>query len=217
MTDGQFFYRRNQMNKNTNTVIGILTAVIFLVIYNVSSFAYQCSEVRSDTIRLHVIASSDSEADQALKLKVRDAVLEQSSDLFDGSVTTENATERIIPQINNIKKIADKVLKDNNANYKAEVTLLTEYFDTRIYENGITMPAGKYLALKIILGNGEGKNWWCVMFPALCLPAAETEKDTAIETVYTNGEKSVIMNTNKYEIRFRIIEYIEKIKNMVDN
>lgn len=143
---------------------------------------------------------------------VRDKLLTEASELFNGTITTENAVEILVPEIRQIKKITDSILIENNVTYTSRVTLETEYFDTREYENGITMPAGKYLALKIILGNGEGKNWWCIMFPALCLPVAENYT----ECVYSESEKKIITSDEKYEIRFRVIEYIEILKNKVD-
>ena len=170
------------------------------------------TNIRNDTIRLHIIASSDNEKDQQIKMIVRDKLLTEASELFNGTITTENAVEILVPEIRQIKKLTDSILIENNVTYTSRVTLETEYFDTREYENGITMPAGKYLALKIILGNGGGKNWWCIMFPALCLPVAEKHA----ECVYSESEKKIITSDEKYEIRFRVIEYIEILKNKVD-
>ncbi len=205
------------MNKKINLTIGIITSLLFLFIYNVSAFSYQCENVRKDTIRLHIIASSDTKKDQEIKLKVRDKILAESPGIFDGSITTENAKQLLTPQLDKIKHSTDTILNELQAEYDSQVSLETEYFDTRIYENGITMPAGKYLALKITLGEGKGKNWWCIMFPSLCLPAAEQNNTNVAETVYSDSEKKIIMTTDKYEIRFKIIEYIEKIKTKVDN
>ena len=95
--------------------------------------------------------------------------------------------------------------------------LVTEYFDTRTYNDSVTLPAGKYLALKIVLGDGGGKNWWCVMFPSLCLPAAEKTDIQAIKNVYSEKEENIVTGSEKYEYRFKIIEFIEKMRNKVDN
>ena len=161
------------MNKNSHLTIGIISGLIFLIIYNISAFAYQCNEIRSDTIRLHVIADSDSQIDQDVKLKVRDAVLNAGKSIFDGTVTKENAQEKITNELEIIENTANETLRKYNMNYTAKAELVTEYFDTRIYDDKVILPAGKYLALKIVLGEGNGQNWWCVMFPTLCLPAAE--------------------------------------------
>lgn len=204
------------MNKNTNLLTGIATAIIFLIIYNISSFAFQCNEIRANTIRLHVIANSDSPEDQDIKLKVRDALLDAGSNIFDGSVTPDNAQKKITDEINHLENTANSVLKKYNKNYHATVTLTTEYFDTRIYDDDITLPAGKYLALKVVLGEGDGKNWWCVLFPTLCLPATEKTDHNALKNTYSDTGKYIVENSDKYEIRFKIIEIIEKLKNKVD-
>ena len=204
------------MNKNSHLTIGIISGLIFLIIYNVSAFAYQCSEIRSDTIRLHVIADSDSQIDQDVKLKVRDAVLEAGKNIFDGTVTKENAHEKIKNELELIEQTANETLSKYNIKYTAKAELVTEYFDTRVYNDKVVLPAGKYLALKIVLGEGNGKNWWCVMFPTLCLPAAEKTDSEAIKSVYSDNAENIVTNPKKYEYRFRIVELIEKVKNYVD-
>lgn len=216
MTD-DFIFQEKNMDKKTNLSIGIITALIFTLLFNISSFAYQCENVRNNTIRLHIIAASDSIKDQTIKLKVRDELLRKSESVFEGCITTENAKEKLNPKLSEIKNIADKILKENNVLYDSEVSLETEYFDSRIYENGITMPAGKYLALKISLGPSKGENWWCIMFPSLCLPAATENYHNQIQSVYSDKEQKIVMTTDKYKISFKIIEYIESLKNEVDN
>ena len=204
------------MNKHTNLTIGIIAGVIFLIIYNISAFAFQCNEIRTNTIRLHVIANSDSAADQNIKLKVRDAILAAGSNIFDGTVTPANAQEIITNEKKHLENTANNVLRECNQNYIATVSLTTEYFDTRIYDNNLTLPAGKYLALKVVLGEGNGKNWWCVMFPSLCLPATEKTNNNLLKNTYSDAERYIIENSDKYEIRFKIIEIIETLKNKVD-
>lgn len=201
------------MKKQRNLTIAIAISVAFLLLYNIASFAHQCEEVREDVIRLHILANSDSEEDQELKLKVRDAILEEGQELFDGSVTTDNAKEKLEPQLENLRAIAEKVIAENGSDYGATVTLTTEYFDTRSYQDEITLPAGKYLALKIILGEGKGHNWWCVMFPSLCLPAAEKTDSETLENVFSENEIKTVSRSEKFEVRFKIVETIEKWKN----
>ena len=204
------------MNKNSHLTIGIISGLIFLIIYNISAFAYQCNEIRSDTIRLHVIADSDTQIDQDVKLKVRDAVLNAGKSIFDGTVTKENAQEKITNELEIIENTANETLRKYNMNYTAKAELVTEYFDTRIYDNKVVLPAGKYLALKIVLGEGNGQNWWCVMFPTLCLPVAEKTDSEAIKSVYSDNAENIVTNPKKYEYRFKIVELIEKMKNYVD-
>ena len=204
------------MNKKINLLAGIAVAAVFLLVFNISAFSYRCSEIRSNVIRLHIIANSDTEADQDIKLKVRDAILQESASIFDGSVNIENASDKIIPELEHIENIANKIIEINKRNYKAEASLVYEYFDTRTYNDSVTLPAGKYLALKVELGESEGKNWWCVMFPSLCLPAAEKSGYENINQVFENDELNIIQDKSKYEVRFKIIELLESLKSKGD-
>ncbi len=198
--------------KNRNLTIAVIISLAFLLFYNISSFAYSCQTIRDDVIRLHIIANSDSQEDQSLKLKVRDAILAQCPEIFNGTITPEKAKELIIPQLENLTEIAEKTISENGYKYNVKATIETEYFSTRVYDNSVTLPAGKYLALKIIIGEGNGKNWWCVMFPSLCLPATEATDNEIIESVFTDKEQSVVLQSDKYEIRFKLIEYTEQFK-----
>lgn len=196
------FYRRIELS----LIIAIITSVLFSII----SFAHTAEKIRGEVLRLHVIANSDSCVDQNLKLAVRDAILEEGSDIFDGSVTVENAVNKISPQINKLTSVAEKVVKIHGFNYAVNVRLDEEYFNTRTYET-VTLPAGKYLSLVVTIGSGEGKNWWCVMFPPMCLSAAD-ESDV-ISNVLNKEEVRLVNSKPKYEPRFKIIEIIEEIKN----
>lgn len=166
-----------------------------------------CGQVRDDVLRLHVIAASDSEADQTVKLQVRDAILQEGAALFDGSVTAGEAQARLTPFLGRLEETADRVLRENGFDYTATAQVVNEYFDVRSYE-GITLPAGRYEALKIVLGEGKGRNWWCVMFPPLCLPAAQTEEDAY--AVFGGDGAKVVRGEPEYEIRFKIVEIVEK-------
>ena len=194
---------------------GIAASLIFIILFNVSAYAYQCDRIRTKTIRLHIIAESDNEEDQHIKLEIRDAILKTTPEIFDGTVNTENAHILINKKTELITETANNILKKHNKSYTAKTELITEYFDTRIYDNNIIMPAGKYLALKVTIGKGKGANWWCIMFPPLCIPVVESIIND--ENIYNDDEIKVIKNNSDYEIRLKLIEYIEKIKNKVDN
>ncbi len=197
------------MKRISNLTVGIICGIAFLIVYNATSLAYNCNEIRNNVLRLHIIADSDNEKDQEIKIKVRDALLEQGFNIFNGCVSIDNAIEKIEPQLEAIEDTANAVIRSNGFDYNAEAKLTTEYFDTRVYEE-FTLPAGEYLALKIVLGNGDGKNWWCVMFPTLCLPAAE--KKTDINAVFNDEQIKIISDKSKYKIKFRIVEFIEELK-----
>ncbi len=180
---------------------------IALTLTALTRYYLNCEQVRGDVLRLHVIAASDSEADQAVKLLVRDAVLAEGAAIFDGSVTAAEAEQRLSPFLGRLEKAADRVLRDNGFAYTASAQVVNEYFDARTYEN-VTLPAGRYQALKIVLGEGKGQNWWCVMFPPLCLPAATAEKETY--AVFSGDGAHVVQGEPEYEIRFKIVEIVEK-------
>ncbi len=197
------------MNKIHRIEISVALGLIVSIVVSVVSFASECKNIRKDVIRLHILANSDSEADQQVKLAVRDALLESGGKIFSGTADKDNAVKYLEADKEKLIETANRVLKENGFDYESEVYLVKEYFNTRTYED-FTMPAGEYLALKIILGEGKGHNWWCVMFPPLCLPAA-TDKAN-LNAVFTENEVNVIEGTEKYEIRFKIVEIIERIK-----
>lgn len=189
---------------------GAAAAVVLsaaLALGSVTQYFIDCREVRGDVLRLHVIAASDSDADQAVKLLVRDAVLAEGAAVFDGSVTADEAQQRLAPFLSRLEKAADRVLRENDLPYSASAQLVNEYFDVRSYD-GVTLPAGRYQALKIVLGEGKGQNWWCVMFPPLCLPAAGAEDDAY--AVFGGDGAHVVRGEPEYEIRFKLVEIVEK-------
>ena len=182
---------------------------------SLAQYFVNCGQVREGVLRLHVIAASDSAADQTVKLAVRDEALRAGAAVFDGSVTAEQAEERITPYLPRIEEAANRVLREEGFDYTAAARLVEEYFDVRTYD-GVTLPAGRYRALKIVLGEGKGKNWWCVMFPPLCLPAATAERDDAYAVFSGDGAK-VVYGEPEYEIRFKIVELVEKAIEKIKN
>lgn len=187
----------------------ILVAIIICCALNITAFSKQCDSIREKMLRMHVIANSDSDADQALKLKVRDAVLTAGKEIFDGSVTAQEAEEKITPHIETLRETALEVIENQGYNYDVNITVQKEYFATRTYENSVTLPAGYYTAVKVIIGEGAGQNWWCVMFPPMCLPAADAECD--ISDVLTDEETEIVTGTEKYQFKFKIVEFFENI------
>ncbi len=185
-----------------------------LALSAVTQYFIACGQVRGDVLRLHVIAASDSGADQEVKLRVRDAILTEGAAIFDGSVTADEAAEKLTPFLGRLEQTADRVLREHGFSYTAAAQVTEEYFDTRAYE-GVTLPAGKYMALKIVLGEGKGKNWWCVMFPPLCLPAATAKEDGDAYAVFRGEGAKVVEGEPEYEIRFKIVEIVEKAVNRI--
>lgn len=185
----------------------LFCGLVISVLLSIISFGASCGEIRQDVLRMHVIANSDSAEDQAVKLKVRDAVLEAGEDLFDGTLTAEGAEQVLDSDIERLQNAAQNVLTENGFDYGVRVEIGKDYFNTRTYDGEVTLPAGEYEAVRVILGEGKGQNWWCVMFPPMCLPAAEA--DTEISDVLTQNEEDVVKSNPKYEARFKIVELFE--------
>lgn len=191
--------------------ISLLAAMILCCVFNINTFSKQCDNIREKMLRMHVIANSDSEEDQRLKLKVRDAVLSAGKEIFDGSVTSAQAKEKIEPHIEYLESVALETIHSEGFNYDVNITIDNEYFNTRTYDNKVTLPAGNYNAIKVIIGEGKGQNWWCVMFPPMCLPSAVAECE--ISDVLTDDETEIVTETEKYKFRFKIVEFFEEIFN----
>lgn len=187
----------------------VLAALLICCVLNISSFSEECRNIRSKMLRMHVIANSDSDIDQELKLKVRDAVLAEGKEIFDGSVTADDAKSKILPETERLRKAALAVIENEGFSYDAKITVGNEYFNTRTYDNSITLPAGYYTAVKVIIGEGKGHNWWCVMFPPMCLPAAS--KECEISDVLEKDEVQIVEGGSKYKFKFKIVEIYEKI------
>lgn len=185
-----------------------LLLALTLSVCLIAEYFSACSTLRDGVLRLHVIASSDSEADQAVKLAVRDAVLKSGAEIFDGSVTAAEAESRITPYVGKIEAAANRVLREQGFPYTAKAAVVNEFFDTRQYED-ITLPAGRYTAVKVVLGEGKGHNWWCVMFPPLCLPAAG-EQSEEVYAVFDGDNTRIVSGESRYKVRFKVVELIER-------
>lgn len=187
----------------------IALTLVLCAAFSCVPFAKECAEIRGEVLRLHILANSDSDADQALKLKVRDAVLAEGKDIFEGASNVVTAQSNIEEQVGRLQSIAEKTVRANGSQYPVRVVIGREYFNTRTYDD-VTLPAGQYNAVRVLIGNGEGKNWWCVMFPPMCLPAAESE--TTIDQVLTEEGTKLVKSNPKYEVRFKIVELFESWK-----
>lgn len=185
----------------------VATALVMAFTFSVVSFAGVCEDIESRVLRLHILANSDSEFDQALKLKVRDAILEISPEIFGDTSSKQEAIKRAKADLPEIIAEAERVIRAEGYNYSVRAEVVNDKFNTRIYEN-FTLPAGDYDAVRIIIGSGSGHNWWCVMFPALCLPSAEGNE---LQNELPDSEKCIVdnnENSNGYEIRFGVVEAV---------
>lgn len=174
------------------------------------SFAAVCEQLPEGVIRLHVVAHSDSAEDQAVKLKVRDAVLAEAAQLYKNADTMEAANSALCLHLDSIRLAADKVLAEEGFSQRARVSVTQMYFNTTDYE-GFSLPAGTYRTLRVTIGEGAGHNWWCVVFPALCLPAAEERREDVLSRL-----PDPVEHPEKYRVRFKTVELYEDLKNWFD-
>lgn len=147
--------------------------------------------VRDDIIRLHIIANSDYPKDQALKLKVRDELLSAFSDIFKDTKGMANARARVVDNLNELSRVAQDKVHTEGYNYPVKTELDIHEFPTKVY-GSVVYPAGSYEALRVIIGEGRGANWWCVMFPPLCFVdvSSGVSVDPSMEDVDTNADKA---------------------------
>lgn len=212
------------MKKYMNTIL--LCGLLFtILIGDISGFVRdgrRLDNLRKSVLRLHILADSDDEYAQSLKLKVRDGLLE--ADIFGNCGNLCEAELTAAENLDIIEERAEKILRENGCFLPVTAELADVYFDKRVYED-ITMPAGEYRALRVKIGSAQGKNWWCVMYPPLCLPPAcedknasetekveeDVEKSTDAEKLFTEEEQDILHYPQKYEVRFAVWDKIKEI------
>lgn len=166
-------------------------------------------QLSGELVRLHVIAQSDSEEDQQLKLRVRDGVLAALEPRLKNAGSTEQAAAIIEDALPLLCQVADNVSENAGMSYRSQASLGVENYPTREYDD-FALPAGDYLSLKITLGDGGGQNWWCVVFPPLCLTAASGTE--AIEALSDDSQNIISLDGEEYRLEFHVIEIFEKVR-----
>lgn len=169
--------------------------------------------LQEDILRLHVVGASDSEEDQAVKLQVRDAVLQTLSQELENVQDIGQAKAYIEDMLPKLTEVANQVLQQAGFDDTATVSLGVEEFPLRQYDT-FSLPSGLYQALRIVIGEGEGHNWWCVVYPQLCIPATSEE---FVETASMEGMSDSLSGslTGEYEIRFWILDQMGKLGNFL--
>lgn len=184
--------------------IVLLFALLAAVTTTAAVLQHQQQALSEKMVRLHVVANSDSVYDQELKLKVRDAVLTVTE-----SVERKEDLPAMLPQI---EAAAKTCLMQEGSGYEVKVGLQKEYFPTRLYST-FSLPAGAYTALRVVIGSGEGQNWWCVSFPSICLCAASDFDEAAAAAGFSEEEVSLITEDGpQYVFKFKILELIGQVK-----
>jgi len=191
-------------------ILGI--CISFLLAFTVMSFLPVSGEeeIYDSMIRLHVLANSDSTADQELKLKVRDAVLEEAEKISCSG--PDEAYIKAKSSLHLLKSAAEETIRAEGYDYSVDVVLGEEKYPERSYD-GFSLPGGTYTSLRVLIGNAEGQNWWCVLYPPLCTAAATEREEVFIAAGFTKGQYETITETDnkKYKIKFKIVEIIREI------
>ena len=178
------------------------------IVYSGGRFWAGCEAVYDDTLRLHIRAASDSEADQARKLLVRDALVEETAALTETAGSKPAAEKILRDSLPALRQLAVETLEASGSHDPVSVSLAPAWFNTRRYDTSagtLTLPAGRYDALVVTIGEGEGHNWWCVLYPSLCLPAASEEA----VALYSEAEQAVV--EEGYNLKFWVVEAFMRV------
>lgn len=163
-------------------------------------------------IRLHVVANSDSDRDQMLKLQVRDKVLAFTEQTMRASASREEANNALREALPQIKSMAEDILRENDCSDSVEARLEPAEFPLKAYD-GFRLPAGEYMALRVLIGEAAGQNWWCVVYPPLCMAAASDVRETGIACGMEQEELSLMQEENEtYQVKFRFMELWEQLR-----
>lgn len=198
-------------------IIAVVNLYFFVGAKQVKSDEEIVKDISEKLIRFHVIANSDEEFDQELKIKVKDNIINYIFPKLKDSKSIDQSREILRNNNKQILKIAEKTIKENGYNYSVNSTLDRENFPEKVYGN-ITLPQGEYEAYRVIIGSGQGKNWWCVMFPPLCFvdvtkgQVSDKETEETMKRVLDDDEYTEISNKNdknKVKIKFKIVEIIK--------
>lgn len=187
--------------------ISIVLGLVFAIALSFARFDAACQNIRDNVFRLHIKANSNSTDDQNLKLMIRDAILLEKGEAFGQCENLNSAIEYAENNIEQFRNITLTVINEQGYDYDVKVSVGNSYFDNREYDD-FTLPAGNYQALNITIGNGRGHNWWCVMFPAVCIGASGELSDS----VSKEGTE-IAEHSEKYVIKFKTVEIYEDIKN----
>ena len=190
-------------------VFGLLLSAAFWL----GTVASDKAVLSQDLIRLHVVADSDSAEDQRIKLQVRDAIIEELESVMADLPDVESAKVYLQEHLPELEKIANDVLHSLNAGCQAVVSFAKEAFPTREYDT-FTLPAGVYESLRVTIGSGEGQNWWCVVFPNLCISAtSDGFEDAAVGAGFSDRVTGTLSGQREYKVRFFILDCFGWVEN----
>lgn len=193
----------------TAAIIGMAGALLISA-FGQDAAAYH--SIEENVLRLHILANSDSMEDQLLKYKVRDEILRRGSVYFEDISSPEDAVYTAESSLQYLEEIAREAVAGEGYDYTVNAELVTMTFEERTYED-VTLPAGVYDAVRITIGEAEGQNWWCVMYPPLCIPAvSETEdEDEILEKYFTDEEEKLLTEPEKIRYKLKCAEWLKEI------
>ncbi|MHB8065663.1 MAG: stage II sporulation protein R [Ruminiclostridium sp.] len=226
MNKGLLFLKSNTVSQKVSNIVKVSIAVLLLVVLTAWMVSNTYAEdinagLSQNLVRLHVVANSDSAADQALKLKVRDTIIEFMKNKLANSKDINETKTIIRDNLKNIEQVSNEVIKKNNSKDSVKVTMGNYDFPTKTYGD-IALPAGEYQALRVVIGNGVGANWWCVLFPPLCFVDAthgaipdSVKKD--LKSALSTEEYQLITSADNEEdipikIKFKVVEFLQGSK-----
>ncbi len=190
---------------------GCIAAIAYFLIYSTGLLSDN-AQLKNNLIRMHIVANSDSQEDQEVKLKVKDAIVSYLEPAMEKITNKEDAWQYISENLHNLEDKANQVLKDLGQKVTATVKLTREEFDKREYDT-FSLPSGVYDSLRVQIGAGEGKNWWCVAFPTLCMPATTDEfSDTAVSSGFSDPLVNTLAEEKEYQVRFFFLDLIGKVE-----
>ena len=202
---------RTYIKKWKPVELALLAALALALVSGAASLGRQ-DALQEKMIRLHVIANSDSDADQALKLEVRDKVLDFTTTVLQRSADMEDAQVRLRAELTRIEDIAQREIAAQGYDYPVTAQLASAEFPLKEYD-GFSLPAGEYMALRLVIGEGEGRNWWCVVYPPLCTAAAADLPQTAADAGMSDDDLGLITEENPgYVLKFRSLELWEQLR-----
>lgn len=191
-------------------LIGCLLTLLFGNLFQAEKTV---SDLQQHVLRMHILANSDSDADQQLKYQVRDALLASSEMLFGSSQPESREALEITAKahLHEMETIAQQVVQEQGYSYPVKAELVTMPFTERTYED-LTMPAGTYEAIRITIGAAAGQNWWCVMYPPLCIPVAEdvAAQDEQAKAYFSDAEQDVLYHPERYRVKWKLAEWFKK-------
>lgn len=195
----------------------ILSILLFSFLFiTISSYATSvATDLSNNFFRLHILANSDSEKDQALKLKVRDKIIEYMNTLTYDGLSKEEAINLTQNHLNDFKKIAEETIKSEGYDYKVSLKIDNFYFPTKVYGN-ISLPAGYYDGLKIEIGEAKGQNWWCSLFPPLCFVdissgVIDEESEETLKNNLSEEDFAIITSDSEtIKLKFKLVEIFSK-------